>query len=108
MAKRVILGGLVGGVLTFVLGAVIHMATPLGKAGLSVYAPEKEQAVLDALKAATPKAGMYFIPGMDMSRPASESEEKAWEARIKAGPSGLLVLHPEGTEPMSPKQLVTQ
>jgi hypothetical protein len=52
--------------------------------------------------------GFYFFPGMENMRTPSEAEQKAWEAKIKQGPTGVLVFHPEGGEAMSPRQLVTE
>lgn len=104
-ARRVILGGIVGGVLIFVWGAVAHTETPLGTMGLSTLPPDKEPAVSAALKAAVPKSGVYFLPGMDLSGKASEAEQKAWLDKLAAGPHGLLVVDPAGGEAMSPRQL---
>jgi hypothetical protein len=108
MAKKVILGGVVGGVLVFLWGAVAHMALPLGCTGISAFPGDKEEAVLAAMKGAVPKEGLYFFPGLDRHRELSESEQRAWQAKLEAGPSGILVIHPEGGEAMSPRQLGTQ
>ncbi|MFO0908634.1 MAG: hypothetical protein U0794_09770 [Isosphaeraceae bacterium] len=108
MAWRVILGGVVGGILLFVAGAVAHMATPLGTAGLSVIPAEKEAATLGSLKEAVPSSGMYVFPGMDFSRSMTPSEERAWQDRMKAGPTGLLVIRREGGDALSPGQLLTE
>jgi hypothetical protein len=44
---------------------------------------------------------------MDM-KGASETAKQAWEAKLKQGPSGVMVIHPEGAEAMSPRQLWTE
>ncbi len=45
---------------------------------------------------------------MDMSREASQSEKQAWEAKVKEGPVGVLIIQPSGGEAMSPRQLGTE
>lgn len=108
MAKRVVIGALVGGLLYFIWGAVAHMATPIGTMGLSTLPADREPPALAAIKAAAPGAGLYFYPGMDMSGKATEAEQKEWEARAKAGPMGLLLVAPEGVGAMTPAQLGTE
>jgi hypothetical protein len=109
MAKRVILGGLVGGVVYFIWGAVAHMMTPLGHTGLSILPADKEDALLAAMRAAAPKDGLYFFPGCEgMYHPVSESQQQAWMEKMKAGPRGLLLVHGGSDEVMSPGQLGTE
>jgi hypothetical protein len=84
------------------------MLLPLGMTGVSTIPADQEPAVLSAMKGAIPKAGLYFFPGGCMEASASESQYKEWEAKIKEGPYGILVYHPGGGEPMSPKQLGTE
>jgi hypothetical protein len=103
---RVLLGGLLAGVVVFFWGAVSHMALPIGTMGIRQI-PD-EEAVLTAFRGSITAPGFYFFPGMDHSKPASRSEQEAVMARIKQGPTGILVIHPEGAEAMSPKQLGTE
>src|SRR5262249_18360952 len=51
--------------------------------------------------------GFYFFPYVD-KKEASEAAQKAWTEKIKKGPTGILVVHPEGAEAMSPRQLLTE
>ena len=108
MVKKVILGALLGGLAYFIWGAVAHMATPLGSTGFSTMPVDKEPAALAAMKAAAPRAGLYHFPGFDHGKALSESERRAWEAKLKEGPMGMLIITPEGGEAMTPGQLVTQ
>jgi hypothetical protein len=103
MLKKILLGGFLGGVVVFIWGAIAHMALPLGQAGISQI-PD-EESVLTALRASIKEKGLYFFPGFDMSKVRSESEQKAWEAKLNAGPSGIMVVTPSGGEAMTPKQL---
>ncbi|MBS1789130.1 MAG: hypothetical protein JST85_15485 [Acidobacteria bacterium] len=104
--KNVLLAGILGGIVAFICSAAIHMS-PLGMMGLSVL-NGKEEAVLTALKSNIQNDGLYFFPGVDMSKSLTKEEEAAWEAKYKAGPIGLLLYHPTGSDTMSPKQLGTE
>ena len=50
---------------------------------------EKEDAVLAELRGHDLSPGLYFFPGMDMSKSMTKEQEAAWTAKFKAGPSGL-------------------
>jgi hypothetical protein len=102
---RVVLAGLAGGVVVFVWGAVAHMMLPLGEMGVRQLPSEDK--VVGTMKDAIREPGFYFFPGIDRSK-AAEAEQKAWEKKIKEGPTGVLIIHPEGGEAMSPRQLGTE
>jgi|ERR1041385_6724826 hypothetical protein len=104
--KRIILAAFLGGLIVFIWSAIAHIATPLGMAGLSMFPDDKP--MLDAFKTNVPKSGMYFFPGMDMSHKPTEAEQKAWEARIQAGPTGLLVITTGPGSAMTPRQLILE
>ncbi len=92
--SRVIIGGLVTGVVVFFWGAFAHMVLPIGSMGVRQIGNEEpvRAVVRDHIK----EPGFYFLPGMDMSREASQSEKQAWEARVKEGPVGVLIIQPSG------------
>lgn len=106
--KRIFIAGIVGGLILFLWGAVSHMVLPLGEAGLKRL-PDEDTA-LAALRNSTREDGIYFIPGVDMSREMSPQEEAAWNAKFSAGPAGLLILHypKPGEKPLAPSQLLTE
>jgi hypothetical protein len=99
---RIIVAAIVGGLVVFIWGALAHMATPLGAMGISVLPDSARE--LEKFTA-VPASGMYFFPGMDMKRKPTPEEQKAWEAKIVAGPSGLLIINKGPGEAMSPRQL---
>jgi hypothetical protein len=105
--KKVLLAGILGGVIAFVWSAVVHMNPLTGTMGLSMM-NEKEDTVMTALKDNVQQPGLYFFPGMDMARHLTKEQEAAWTAKYKAGPSGLLLLQPKGGEPMTTSQLVVE
>jgi len=98
--KRLAIAAVAGGAIVFVWSAIAHTLLPLGEMGLSTL--PNEAPFVAALQGT--KTGLYFFPGMDMSRKPTAAEQAAWEAKIQAGPTGLLVYNERG-EAMSPRQL---
>lgn len=104
--KKIILGGLLGGIAIFIGSFIFHMFTPLGTAGIKSL--PNEEAVTAVMRHSISKPGLYFFPGMDMSGSMTPEEEKAWTAKYETGPVGLLIYHPVGESPMSPRQLIVE
>jgi hypothetical protein len=103
---KIAVAALVGGLIVFACGALFHMATPLGMAGLSVL-PD-EGATIEGLRVSVPKTGFYVFPAEGMVGKTSEAEQKAWAEKYRRGPSGMLLYKAEGSEPLAPRQLVTE
>jgi hypothetical protein len=101
--NRVLLAGLVGGIVMFIWSSISHTVLPLGEAGIRSL--PQEEPVLAAMREAVSEPGFYFFPGMDMSSEPSADEQRAWEERIRQGPAGLIVIDPDGHEPMPPSTL---
>ena len=99
---RIISAAIVGGLIVFIWSAFVHIATPLGTMGLSILPDEARQ--MESFRA-VPASGMYFFPGIDMLKKPTAEEQKAWEQKLHAGPSGLLIISKGGGEAMSPRQL---
>lgn len=106
MGIRILLAGIVGGAVIFVCSAAAHMATPLGHMGFSRL--PSEEAILSSMKQSIPESGMYFFPGIDMTQKPTAEEQREWEARLQAGPSGLLIFKAGGGEAMSVTQLARE
>jgi hypothetical protein len=104
---RILLAGVLGGLVAFIWSAVVHMTPFTAALGLSMF-NEKEDAVMAELRSHDLSPGLYFFPGMDMSKRMTKEQEAAWTAKFKAGPSGLLLLQPKGGEPMEARQLLTE
>lgn len=104
--KKVLIAGILGGIVAFAWSSIVHML-PTGHMGLSTL-NDKEDAVLAALKSNIGQPGLYFYPGMDMTKSPTAEQQAAWEAKYKAGPTGLLLYLPTGSEPMGPKQLLIE
>jgi hypothetical protein len=101
--KKVLLPGILGGLLVFVWSAISHMALPIGSMGLKTI-PNNEGPVLEAMKNSIQEPGLYFMPGHDMSRGPTPEEMRKYEM----GPTAFLVYHPTGEKAMSPGQLIRQ
>ncbi len=101
MALRILIAGVLGGIILFNWGFVSHMVLPLGQMGMRSI-PDEEAASI-ALKRDIPEPGMYLLPGMDFSKKPTAEQTKQREAKFKAGPSGLLIVNPgEGNPDLAP------
>jgi len=98
MGKKVLLGGLVGSVIVFLVSAAWHMAPGLGEIG--VKAMPAEDSVLAGLRASLHEPGLYFFPVPNMSAGRTKEQMKVDEAayleKYRQGPSGILVYQPGG------------
>jgi hypothetical protein len=106
MARRILLGAILGGIVVFHWGFVAHMVLPLGKVGVHIL-PD-EAAVVGPIRSTVKEPGFYLFPGMDMSGQASESEQQAWLERAKKGPVGVVIVQPQGGEGLTPRMLLTE
>lgn len=107
MAKKIVLAGVLGGLVMFIWGAVSHMLLPLGEIGIKEI--PNEGPVLAAMQQAIHEPGFYFFPGMGVPHnTADEAATKAWEEKYRRGPIGVLVYRPQGTEMMTPGQLLNE
>jgi hypothetical protein len=48
---------------------------------------------------------LYFFPGEGFDENPKSPAYAAWVANLKRGPRGILIYHPNGADPMNPKQL---
>jgi hypothetical protein len=107
VGKRIVLGGLVGAVLVFVVSAFFHLATNLGETGIRTL--PNEAALLPALRAAIPGAGFYFFPGMEGGmKNLTPAQQQEYLAKYKQGPTGILIYSPGGTDLSYGKLLLNQ
>jgi hypothetical protein len=94
MSTRILLAGILGGIVMFIWTSIAHMMLPLGEAGLTEI--PNESAILTLLQNNMgDKAGLYIFPGPGVGENATKQEkkeamEKAME-KLKTGPSGLLM-----------------
>ena len=96
---RILLAGILGGVVMFVWTSIAHMALPLGEAGINEI--PNESAVLSAMQSSIgDKTGLYIFPGLGVGKNPTREEKneamKQMQQRIAANPSGILMYHPPG------------
>jgi len=98
MTKKVIIGGLVGAVLVFLVSFIWHMATGLGEYGIKTM--PGDGAVETAMRASIHEPGFYFFPAMANTKGQSKEQQAAAQAAYLAayeqGPTGILVYRPGG------------
>ena len=104
MTKRVILAGILGGILLFNWGYVAHMVLPFGEMGVRKL-PD-EAAIFAPIRSTVKEPGFYVFPGMSPN--ASESEHQAVLEQAKQGPAGVLIVQPQGREFVLPRMLGTE
>jgi len=98
---RILLAGILGGIVMFAWTSIAHMALPLGEAGITEI--PNESAVLNSMQSNIgDKAGLYIFPGLGLGENASREEKsqamKGMQQRIAANPSGILMYHPPGRQ----------
>jgi len=106
MAKRVVIAGILGGVVIFLWGYLAHTVLGLGEVGLKELS--NEQAVVGALRASTSEPGFYFFPGVGMTTGASPEQMRAAMQKTAGGPYGIVIWHPSGAEYITPRRLGVQ
>ena len=104
MGKKIVLGGIVAGIVVFIWGAVSHMVLGLGEAGIKGL--PNEEAVLSALRANVTEPGFYFFPWGDME--GSKEQMDAWAEKYRTSPAGIMIYKPQGGEMMPPSMLITE
>jgi hypothetical protein len=102
MAK-ILIGGVVGGIVIFFWGFVSHMLLPIGDMGLQ--SVPHEEGLAAAMKADVPEPGLYFVPGRDMSKSQSQEEMQAHMDKVTKGPYGFMVIYPAGRDVSLGKRL---
>jgi hypothetical protein len=93
---KILLTGILGGIVMFIWTSIAHMALPLGEAGIKEI--PNEQAVLGAMQSSIgEKSGFYFFPGPGLSPSATRQEKreamKAVAEKMASGASGILIYH---------------
>jgi len=98
---RVIIAGLIGGVVMFLWAAVAHMATPLAVAGLKRL--PAEAATVASLRAAIgDTSGLYFFPFKEGDDARAMADQRA---KMQLGPTGLLAYQAPGSPALMPGRL---
>ena len=95
--KRIILGGILGGIAMFMWEGLAHEVLPLGEAGIG--GMSNEPAVMASIKANVQQSGFYIFPWMDTTPGLNKDQrmQKTME-KAKIGPAGIMIVSPGGME----------
>src|SRR5215813_10830974 len=96
---------LAGAATIFVWGGASHMVL---LKGIGFSRMSNEDQILSTLRTSLTHEGLYFFPSIDLRGQPSAEERAAWEARFRAGPTGMIIYHPAGDTPVSLKKLSVQ
>ena len=96
---KILLAGILGGIVMFIWTSIAHMALPLGEAGLGGI--PNESAVLSAMQSNIgDQTGLYIFPGPGLGKDATRREKKEamkhMGEKIATNPSGILMYHAPG------------
>jgi len=96
---KILLAGILGGIVMFIWTSIAHMALPLGEAGLGEI--PNESAVLSAMQSNIgEQTGLYIFPDRGLGKNATRQEKqeamKHMGEKIATNPSGILMYHAPG------------
>jgi len=96
---------LAGAATIFVWGGISHMVL---LKGIGFASMSNEERIVSTLRTSLPGDGLYFFPSIDLRGSPTQEENAAWEARFRAGPTGMVIYHAAGDAPVSTKKLSVQ
>ena len=107
---KIIIAGIVGGILIFMWAFVAHMFLPIGHWGVQSVPVAGNAAIQTAIGDNMHREGLYFYPGVEdmdktMMDPAAHA---AYEETYKAGPSGIIIVVPKGEGSFTPNKLIRE
>jgi hypothetical protein len=99
LQMKILLTGILGGIVMFIWTSVAHMALPLGEAG--IHEIPNESAVLSAMQSNIgDQTGLYIFPGPGVGKNATRQEKneamRHVAEKMAANPSGILMYHAPG------------
>jgi hypothetical protein len=98
MSRRVLIAGVVAGIVLFVWGMLSHTVLGLGEVGVKPL--PNQAAVLDNLKQNITEPGLYLFP--------YEVDPAKWQESYRSNPHGILVATPAGDEFSFPRNLALE
>jgi len=106
MAKRIVLAGVLAGLVMYAWSSLWHVVFGFGATGIKQI--PNEDVVLSAMRLTIQEPGFYFFPGFDESAKMTQEQEQAWQQKYMSGPAGIMIYQPRGGLPLSPAQLLTE
>jgi hypothetical protein len=96
---RVLVAGLIGGILMFMWGVMAHMALGLGNVGIKQ--PANENVALSGLQEGLGgQAGVYILPSLDPKKMGDAAEVRTYSIKAVRSPYAWVVYQPQGTDMM--------
>ncbi|MBN8894903.1 MAG: hypothetical protein J0I71_08730 [Rhodanobacter sp.] len=96
---RVLVAGLIGGIVMFLWGVAAHMALGLGSVG--IHQPLNENAALSGLQEGLgDQPGVYLLPSLDPKQMGDAAVVRAYSIKAVRSPYALVVYQPRGTDMM--------
>lgn len=96
---RVLIAGILGGIVMFIWGAIAHMALGLGNVG--IHQPINEDAVLSSLRPGLgQEAGIYILPTFDPAKMSDKAAIAAYSQKATTSPYAWIVYMPQGEDGM--------
>jgi hypothetical protein len=102
---RILIAGVLGGVIMFCWGAVSHVILPIGE--MSLRETPNDPALMTAMKENFKEHAAYMLPPMNL-KDESEAGYTAMGDAYRVGPRGMVFYDPTGGEMMGPGQLGTE
>jgi len=96
---KLLVAGILGGIVMFIWTSIAHVALPLGEAGIGEI--PNESAVLSSMQSTIgEQSGLYVFPGPGVGKNATRQEKneamKHMGEKMAANPSGILMYHAPG------------
>jgi len=105
MAKKILLAGLAAGIVLFIWESLAHVVLPLGELGIRGL--DNEAAMIAAVKANVKEDGFYFFPNPFPPGGTAEQQKQTMQMML-TGPTGIMIVHPNGDPGMTPGRLILQ
>ena len=100
--KKVLLAGVVGGIILFIWGALAWTVLPLHSN--SIFTMANEDSVVAVMKSAMNNHAVYMFPGRPLVM-SDKAAEDAWTKKFAQGPIGMVIYNPAGSSPMMPLEM---
>jgi len=101
---KLLIGGILGGVLLFIWGFLSWAVLPIHKS--SIRQLPSEGVVIAALQSTVQLKGVYFFPAMPENK-TDPAVQQQWEEKYRRGPVGMIFINPEGQNPVMPLQMAS-
>jgi hypothetical protein len=102
-AIKALIAGVVGGLVIFFWGFVVHTVVHLHSR--TIHPLPDEAAFVATMQETGAATGVYFVPFLDRAHDDADAQQAAddqWKEAARRGPIALMMYRAEGVEPMAP------